>query len=58
MNCKACGNKIPQARLEVLPNTEYCVKCADNNTPQVIRDPDKLCVKSSNTGRNGFAPND
>ncbi len=58
MNCKSCGDKIPEARLEILPNTEYCVKCADGNAPPVVHDPDKICLKSSATGRNGFAPKD
>lgn len=25
--CEGCGKKIPKARLHVLPNTRYCVKC-------------------------------
>jgi hypothetical protein len=32
MYCKACDNKISKARLEVLPNTEYCIECADKHT--------------------------
>jgi len=31
-NCDDCGNLIPAARLELLPDTEYCVKCADKHT--------------------------
>ena len=27
--CAACGEPIPEARLEILPNSEYCVSCAD-----------------------------
>lgn len=23
--CKVCGTQIPQQRLEILPNTKYCV---------------------------------
>ncbi|MCA9125466.1 MAG: TraR/DksA C4-type zinc finger protein [Planctomycetales bacterium] len=26
--CEECGGRIPRARLEVLPDTPYCVKCA------------------------------
>ncbi len=26
--CEECGGRIPKARLEVLPDTPYCVKCA------------------------------
>jgi RNA polymerase-binding transcription factor DksA len=27
--CLECGAKIPKARLQVLPHTPYCVKCAE-----------------------------
>lgn len=27
--CRECGIKIPKARLKVLPDTEYCVKCSN-----------------------------
>ena len=27
--CKDCGEPIPAARLEVLPQTEFCVGCAE-----------------------------
>jgi len=27
--CLECEGKIPKARLEVLPHTPYCVKCAE-----------------------------
>ena len=30
--CHDCGNSIPTARLELLPDTEYCVNCADKHT--------------------------
>jgi len=30
--CLDCGSQIPPARLELLPDTEYCVKCADKHT--------------------------
>jgi DnaK suppressor protein len=26
--CDECGGRIPKARLEVIPDTPYCVKCA------------------------------
>lgn len=29
MNCKRCGTKIPQERLEVIPETRLCVKCSE-----------------------------
>jgi len=25
--CEECGKKIPQARLKVMPNIQFCVKC-------------------------------
>lgn len=28
-NCAACECVIPQARIDVFPNTEYCVKCQE-----------------------------
>jgi hypothetical protein len=28
-SCKTCGDEIPPARLEALPNTRTCVKCSD-----------------------------
>lgn len=28
--CEECGVRIPKARLEVLPDTPYCVKCASS----------------------------
>ena len=36
VNCLDCGNVIPPARLEFLPDTEYCVNCADKNSTPVI----------------------
>lgn len=29
--CCDCSNIIPPARLDVFPDTEYCVKCADKH---------------------------
>jgi hypothetical protein len=31
-NCQDCGQPISPARLELLPDTEYCVKCSDAHT--------------------------
>ncbi len=44
--CKNCDKEIPQARLEIIPDTEYCVPCADL-APQKSHNPDALCLKSS-----------
>jgi RNA polymerase-binding transcription factor DksA len=30
--CSDCKTDIPAARLEFLPDTEYCVKCSDKHT--------------------------
>jgi len=30
--CNDCKCEIPNARLEFVPDTEYCVKCADKHT--------------------------
>lgn len=27
--CATCGESIPEARLAILPNSEYCVSCAE-----------------------------
>ena len=36
--CESCGIQIPAARLELIPDTEYCVGCIDkNSTPVVAR---------------------
>lgn len=32
--CTECGCKIPKARLEVLPYTAHCVKCAEKAPPR------------------------
>lgn len=29
MRCEKCGDKIPQERLDILPNTRTCVRCSD-----------------------------
>lgn len=31
-NCTDCGNQIPEARLEFLPDTQHCTKCSDKHT--------------------------
>ena len=36
MNCFECDNEIPAARLEAMPNTEYCINCADKHTEIVM----------------------
>jgi RNA polymerase-binding transcription factor DksA len=38
--CEDCGQKIAKARLEAIPFTRFCVKCAEKNdaTPQVNLD--------------------
>ena len=29
VECQGCGKEIHPKRLEILPNTKYCVKCSD-----------------------------
>jgi DnaK suppressor protein len=29
--CVECGAKIPKARLNAIPQTPYCIKCAEQN---------------------------
>ena len=36
MNCLDCENPISPARLEAMPDTNYCVKCADNHAAPVV----------------------
>lgn len=36
MNCFECNNEIPAVRLEAMPNTEYCINCADKHTEIVM----------------------
>ena len=36
MNCFDCGNKIPEARLQAVPDTEYCVNRADKHTEPIV----------------------
>ena len=36
MKCFDCGNEIPEARLQAVPDTDYCVKCADKHTEPVV----------------------
>lgn len=54
MVCEDCGEQIPEERLEVLPNTKYCVKCSENH-PLPTPDPEILCAKSSPSGQNGWS---
>ena len=56
MNCKKCGEPIPKERLEVVPNTEHCIKCVDDNGPQKVYNPDEICAKASPSGQNGWSP--
>lgn len=57
MLCQDCGAEIPKERLEALPNTKYCVKCAINH-PLPTPDPNILCAKASASARNGWAKSD
>ncbi len=36
MICNDCGIAISPARLEALPDTEYCVNCADKHAAPVV----------------------
>ncbi len=55
MHCANCGQKIPAERLEILPNTLYCVKCA-GLFPPPPPDPEDCCAKASPSGQNGWSP--
>lgn len=34
--CQDCGNVIPPARLEALPDTVFCVSCTDKNAKPFV----------------------
>ena len=36
MNCFDCGEEIPPARLQAVPDAEYCVKCVDKHTEPIV----------------------
>lgn len=36
MKCQSCNADIPQARLDAVPDTQYCVKCADKHAPPTL----------------------
>lgn len=55
-NCSGCGKPIPQARLQAIPDTVYCVKCAEANPEPPRHDPDEVCAKSSPSGQSGWSP--
>lgn len=46
MFCKKCGDKIPQGRLDILPNTTTCVSCSDTS---------KWYVRSVITGKTTYS---
>lgn len=53
--CSVCGVDIPSDRLEVLPDTEYCVKCSGIHQKKKHYDPEIYCAKSSLSGQNGWS---
>jgi hypothetical protein len=56
--CAICGQPIKPARLEVLPDTKFCVDCA-RTQPAAPIDIEKLDLsQASPITRNGFAPKD
>lgn len=54
--CDGCGNWIPPYRIYCVPDTLYCVSCAEKYGPQRVIDPEEVCAKSSPSGQNGFSP--
>jgi RNA polymerase-binding transcription factor DksA len=56
--CEDCGGKIPKERIEALPETSQCVKCAAKNPKIRIPDAEEICAKPSITTRNGFGGSD
>lgn len=58
VTCAVCKKVIPKARLEAVPGTPHCVKCAEKNPEPLRHDPNSVCSTGSASGRNGFARND
>jgi hypothetical protein len=56
--CISCDAEIPAERLNILPNTQHCVRCVDKHGPKVIHDPEVICAKPSLSNQNGFARED
>jgi hypothetical protein len=54
--CAACGGEIESERLEVLPDTGFCSRHA-NQGPVAAPPPEAMAVNSENT-RNGFGKSD
>ena len=36
MHCLDCNNETPKARIEAVPDTDYCVNCADKYTEPIV----------------------
>jgi hypothetical protein len=34
--CKGCGGEIPTKRIEILPNTKFCVECSQDEKKQAL----------------------
>ena len=56
--CLDCGKVIPAGRLEIFPNTQWCVGCADKHSQGASYDYTHVVSQSSSSGRNGFAKSD
>jgi RNA polymerase-binding transcription factor DksA len=54
-DCSMCGNPIPLARLDVLPNTKLCTPCGGVQAEKVVHDPNEMCAKASPSGQNGWS---
>lgn len=54
-DCFYCGVNIPMGRLEVLPETYKCVRCAGRYPEPNRHDPNEICAKASEGGQNGFS---
>ena len=39
--CIVCGKEVEAARLEVLPDTEFCIACARNVKTARVREPSR-----------------
>lgn len=55
VKCEDCHKTIPKERLEILPDTRWCVGCSGKH-PQLTYDAELVCAKASPSGQNGWSP--
>lgn len=51
VRCEACGQPIPQERLEIMPDTRTCVACQQSDEAGVVLAEDDYCPQCGSTLR-------